>query len=250
MALIFLLFKRFKIKLPRTLPSYVRTILGKCGGCCWLSGRKPAKELPVSLLNEKANSNGTPIWDYQESFARPTMIQRARQSLHNSLARLSQINPLGLNPIGSQTIRAGTPNRKSFSSFFHRRSVASTQPNASLVSIFSDESGSTSVPPPPPPLPPEYTAFLSIRPSSMPEWPAGPVQDDKSNPLLNLEKPPRTLKPISHHRSFITNIPTDNKAHSAKHVPGWVKFHLPSKLRSGVAVAQASEKDLPPIPLS
>lgn len=240
-ALVFFLFKRCKIKLPKTL--------GSCEGFCWLPGSGTADTRTDSRLEEKGNSIGSSNWDYRETFARPTMIQKARRSLHKSLTGLSRVNPLGLNPVGPQTTGVGTPRRKSFSSFFHQRSLTSTRPIQGFFSL--DESSSVSVPPqPPPPLPPQYTAFLSLRPSSMPDRPTELVQDVKSNPLSPQEMPPRAFKPVSHHRiSQITNVSTESKAHSVRSVRDWVKFHLPRRLQRDGAAAQQSEKPLPPTTL-
>lgn len=186
-----------------------------------MSSRKKANTRTDSVLEEKVNPSGNINWDYRETFARPTIIQKARRSLHKSLRRLSRVNPLSLHPVGPQTTGAGTPSRKSFGSFFHWGSIASTPHNASQVSFFSDDAGSVRDPQSPPPLPPQYTAFLSLRPSSMPDRPTGLVGDDKIIPSLPLEMPPPAFKPTSHRRpSQITNISIESKAYSVKSVPG------------------------------
>jgi hypothetical protein len=177
------------------------------------------------------------------------MIQKARRSLHKPLTGLRRINPLGLNPVARETTGPGTPSRKSFSSFFRRRSVASSHPTASRVSLLLEQSRGAGVPQSPPPLPPWNTAYPSLRPSSMPGRWTGFGQDETSGSLSPLKMPPPAHKLTSHHRiSQVTNNSTESKAHSVKSVPGWVKFHLPSGLQSGGTMTQESEKPLPSVP--
>jgi hypothetical protein len=177
------------------------------------------------------------------------MIQKARRSLHKPLTGLRWINPLGLHPVDGQTTGPGTPKRKSFSSFFHRRSAASSHHSPSQVSLLLGQSGSASVPQSPPPLPPLYTAFPPHRPLSMPSRPTGFSEEEMNSPGLPLRMPPPAHKPTSHHRiSQITNYSAESKAPSAKSVSGWVKFHLPRKLPSSTTATQESEKPLPQVP--
>lgn len=204
---------------------------------------------PGSQIEAQVESTSNTNWDYRETFARPTMIQKARRSLHKPLTGLRRINPLGLNPIAPETTGPGTPSRKSFSSFFHRRSVASSHPTASQVSLLLEQSRGAGVPQSPPPLPPLYTAFPPVRPSSMPGRSTGLGQDETSGSLSPLKMRLPAHKLTSHHRiSQVTNNSTESKANSIKSVPGWVKFHLPSGLQSGGTMTQESEKPLPSVP--
>lgn len=158
---------------------------------------------------------------------------------------------MGVNPVASEKTGPGTPSRKSFSSFFHRRSVASSHPTASQVSLLLEQSGGAGVAQLPPPPPPLYTAFPSLRPSSMPGRSTGLGQDETSGSLSPLKMPPLAHRPISHHGiSQVTNNSTGSKGHSVKSVPSWVKFHLPSRLQSGGTITQESEKPVPSVPPS
>ena len=152
------------------------------------------------VLEAEVNPNDDRYWDYRETFARPTVIQRARRSLHKSLTGLRRVNPLGLNPVQARTTWTGNPSRRSFSSIFQRRSVVSTHPSVSQVSLFPDLSGTVSVPPSPPPLPPLYTAFPSARPSSIPGQWTGLIQDDTKGSFAPMKAPPAVFKPTENRR--------------------------------------------------
>ena len=194
--MIFFLCKRFKVLLPETL----RHIFGNFGGPCCLSRGKTTDTQHDSALEAEVNANDNMYWNYRETFARPTVIQQARRSLHKSLTGLRRVNPLGLNPVQARTTWTGNPSRRSFSSIFQRRSVVSTHPSVSQVSLFPDLSGTASVPPSPPPLPPLYTAFPSARPSSIPGQWTGLIQDDTKGSFAPMKAPPAVFKPTENRR--------------------------------------------------
>ena len=251
--MILFLIKRYKIKPLETL----RHIFSKFAGSCGLSRGKTTDTQHGRVLEAEVNPNDDTYWDYRETFARPTVIQRARRSLHKSLTGLRRINPLDLNPVRARTWRAGTSSRSSFSSIsfssiFRRRSVVSSHPSISQVSLFADRSGRASVPPSPPPLPPLpplYSAFQSAQSSSMSRQSISHVQDNIEGGLSLIKIPPPALKSTgSHTISQVISPSTESKTHSVNYVPGWKKFHLPHKLQSGVAMSQEFEKPLPPAP--
>ncbi|KIM94788.1 hypothetical protein OIDMADRAFT_34792 [Oidiodendron maius Zn] len=106
---IFFLCKRYKVKLPETL----RHIFGNFGGPCCLSRGKTTDTQHDSVLEAEVNANDNMYWNYRETFARPTVIQKARRSLHKSLTGLRRVNPLGLNPVQTRTTWTATPSRRS-----------------------------------------------------------------------------------------------------------------------------------------
>lgn len=231
LTLIFLLFRWHRAELPKALPCPVRRLPGTWGNSRWLSRYQIPDAMSDSLLIAEVGSSGSPAWDYRATFARPTLMEKARRSLRKSLTRICRFNPLGLNPVTPQSTGAITPSRRSFASFFHRFSATSTHHSDFCPSFLQDPPISVIDPQSPPPLPPP-------RPSAISGWSREFPQSDTDDsprprtmapqvPLLALQRP-------WHHRSSqITMACEESKARSFKSVPGWVKFHYPHRSRSG-----------------
>jgi hypothetical protein len=192
-----------------------------------------------SLLTAEVGSSGSPTWDYRATFARPTVTEKARRSLRESLTRLLRFNPLGLDPATPQGRGARTPSRKSF---------ASTRHSAFCPSFLQDQSGSVINPQSSPPLPPR-------RPSAIPGWPREFAQSDTDGSPQPQTRPPQVppqaLQRSWHYRnSQMTIASEESEARSFKSVPGWVKFHYPHGSHSGGGAPREPWKVLPPLPIS
>ncbi|KAF8847613.1 hypothetical protein BDZ45DRAFT_316156 [Acephala macrosclerotiorum] len=247
LTLIFLLFKWRRAELPKALPSTIRRLPGTWGNPRWLSHRQSPHAMSESLLEVEVGSSGGLAWDYQATFARPTVIEKARRPLRKSLKGLLRINPLGLNPATPQVTGVKTPSRKSFASLFHRRSTASTHHSA--PSLLQDQSGSVIDPQSPPPIPPPYAALPSPQPSAMSgqsiEFAQSNTDDSPRPQTMPPQIPPQALQLPWHHRSQMTMASTQSEARSFKSVPGWVKFHYSHRLCNGGGRPEESGTALP-----
>jgi hypothetical protein len=257
LALIFLLFKWRRGERPKALLSHVRRLPDTWGNSHWLSRSQTPDAMSDTLVAAEAGSSGGPAWDYRATFAEPPVTEKARQSLRKPL-RLLRVNPLGLNPVTSHAIGARTPSRKSFaSSFFHRRSAASTPRSSFHPSSLQEQPGSVIDPQPLPPLPPPHTALPSPRPSAMSSRSTELAQsgtDNSPRPLtMPPQMPPQTLLlPWRHRNSQTTMASAESDARSIKVVPSRVKPHYPLRLHGGGWVPQEPGKEppLPPLPTS
>ena len=247
LTLIFLLFKW-----RRGERSPVRRLPDTWGNSHWLSRSQAPDAMPDSLLAAEAGSSGGPAWDYRATFAEPPVTEKAQRPLRKPL-RLLQVNPLGLNPVTSHAIGARTPSRKSFaSSFFRRRSTASTLRSAFHPSSLQEQPGGVIDPQSLPPLLPPHAA-PSPRPSAMSGRSTELAQSDTDNSPRPLTMPPQTLLlPWRHKNSQTTVASAESDARSIKVVPDWVKPHYPLRLHSGGGVPEESGKELPlpPLPVS
>ncbi|KIX05839.1 uncharacterized protein Z518_03812 [Rhinocladiella mackenziei CBS 650.93] len=203
-----------------------------------------------SPLSTEAGSSGDPAWGFRATFAGPNVIEKPRQSQSKSL-KLLRINPLGMNPVTPSASRTRTPNRKSFaSSFFHRRSAASTLRSASGPP--SEEQPRNIIGPQSlsPLLLPQVT-LPSPEPSAISSRFAELTQSNTDH-SQSLTVPPQTLPhPWRHSSSQITRASAERDARLIKGTPGRAKPHSPSRLRTSIGVPQGSEKELPlpPLPL-
>jgi hypothetical protein len=225
------------------LQSLVRRLPGTWGNSCWLSRSQKPDAMSDSLLAAEAGSSGSAAWDYRSTFAQPTVIKKARQSPRKLLFRT---NPLGLNPVKPESEGARTPSPKSFVSFFHWRSAASTR-RSSFRPFLQGQSGS--VIDPQSPLPPNAAPPFA-RPSAMSGRSTELRPSDTngfSRPLtMPPQLPPLALQLPWHNRdSQITMTSTESEARSIKSAPGWLKFHYPHRSRNG-DVPQGPGKALPP----
>ncbi|KAH6708795.1 hypothetical protein BKA61DRAFT_738707 [Leptodontidium sp. MPI-SDFR-AT-0119] len=235
LILIFLFFKQRRAELPEVLPNPLRRPPGTWGKFRWLSRSQTPDVMSDSLLPAEVGSSGSPAWDYQATFARPTVIEKARRSLRKSLTGLRQGNPLGQNP---QARKARIPR------------AASTYRGTFRRSFLQGQSGSVTDPQSPPPLPPLYAALPSPRPPTLSGRPTEPAQSDTDDSPRPLTMPPQTLQLPWHHRnSHMTAASAESESCSFKSVPGWVKFYYPHRLRSSGGEPQESEKALPLPPL-
>jgi hypothetical protein len=252
LTLILLLFKWRRGERPKALLSPVRRLPGIWGNSHWLSRSRTPDAVSGTLLAAEAGSSGGPAWDYRATFAEPPVTEKAR-SLRKPL-RLLRLNPLGLNPVTSHAIGAKTPSRKSFaSSFFRRRSTASTLRSAFHPSSPQEQPRSVSDPP----LLPSHAAHPSPRPSAISGQSTELAQSDNNSSPRPLAMPPQMppqtlLLPWRHRNSQMTTASTESDAHSTKVVPGLAKPHYLLRLHSGGGVPQESEKELPlpPLPVS
>lgn len=222
-------FKRRRAASQKPMPCLERCLPLPWGSSSRHPYHQTPDAMPAPLLVPEVGSRDNLAWDYQATFARPTIIERARRSIGKSLTGLGQINPLKLNPNTPEDQGIRTPNRKSIASFFHRRSVASSHQSDPRPSPFEDSV--ITDPQTPPPLPPPYSAFPIPRPVTM---------------------PPSTLqRPLPNRNSQITTVSKESKAHSFKSIPEWVKFHYPrGSKRSAPEAHRESQKTLPSLPNS
>ncbi|KAH9203236.1 hypothetical protein DL95DRAFT_472577, partial [Leptodontidium sp. 2 PMI_412] len=109
LTLIFLFFKRRRAEPPEVLPNPLRRPPGTWGKFRWLSRSQTPDVMSDSLLPAEVSSSGSLAWDYQATFARPTVIEKARRSLRKSLTGLRRVNPLGQNPVKPQARKARIP---------------------------------------------------------------------------------------------------------------------------------------------
>jgi hypothetical protein len=163
------------------------------GSSRWLSRHRIPDAMSNSLLTRDLGSSDNPTWDYKTTFARSTAAEKTRRSrpLRKSLTRhlwfKANPNPLGLNPV----IGAKPPSLKSFTSFFHRLSAASTHNSAGK---FEDQINPQS----PPPLPPQYTGSLTTTHLIIPGGLAQPIEDtdfSRFSRITVLQVPPQALHP-------------------------------------------------------
>jgi hypothetical protein len=247
------MFKCRRAELRKALPRPLWRLPGTWGNSRRLSRIQTPDAMSDSLLAAEVGSS-SPAWDYQATFAPPTVIEKARRSLPKSLTRLLRVNPLGLNPVAPQATWAKTPSRKSFASFFHRRSAASTHRSAFSPSFLQGQSGSVIDQQSPPPIPPLDAALPSPRPSGRSiELPQSGTDDSQWPLATPTQVPPRALRLSWHNRnSQITMASAESEARSFKSMPGWVKFDYSHRLRSDREVPQDSGKALlpPPLPIS
>jgi hypothetical protein len=254
LTLILLLFKWRRGERPKALLSPVRRLLGPWGNFHWLSRSQTPGAVSDSLLAAEAGSGGGPAWDYRATFAEPPVTEKARRKP----LRLRGVNPLGLNPVASHAVGAKTPSRKSFaSSFFRRRSAASTIRSTFHPSPSQEQPRSVSDPQSLPPLLSLHAAPPSPRPSAISRRSTELAQSDTDNSPRPLAMPPQIppqtlLLPWRHRNSQTTMASAESDAHSIKVAPGWVKPNYLLRLRSGGGVPQESEKELPlpPLPVS
>ena len=174
-------------------------------------------------------------WDYRSTFARPTVTEKQRRSLPRSLRRLVRFNPLGQNPVAPHATGPGSPSRKSFASFFSRRSAASA--SRSVIDVES-----------PPALPPLPFGFPSPRPPAI-SHPSREFTQSNTDIFLRLQTMPPLFPPQSfqrsHRNSHTTMASEASETRSSKSVPGLVKFHYPCRSHPNRELPRDSSMPLP-----
>ncbi|KIW88842.1 uncharacterized protein Z519_10326 [Cladophialophora bantiana CBS 173.52] len=251
LSLLYWLFKRRRGEDPKSLLRLAWRQQSKSPDSPW-PRNQPFNVLPDSPAAE-ANFGGDPAWNYQETFARPPMIAKARQSLTRSL-RFLRVNPLGMNPVTPPESRPRTPSRKSFaSSFFHRRSTASTLRSVSVPACEEQ------------PVPMRGPHFLrplfippfKLKPASL-SFPSAEATKSASASTHSLTIPPQTLPhPMRQQRRY-SHVGTSSESidpRSARAIFDRTRPRKPSKLSrshtaapsvAGAEMPRGSEKDLPP----
>jgi hypothetical protein len=203
-----------------------------------------------SLLAAEAGSSGGPAGDDRATSAQPPVTENARPSLRQP-PRILPINPLGLNPVTSHAPGVRTPSPKSFiSSFFRRRSAASTVGSAGRPSSPREPPGSVMDPQSHPLRLPPHVALPSPQPSAMSGRSTELAHSDPDNTPWPLAMPPQMspqtlLAPWWHRNSQTTMASAESDSRSTKVVPRWVTPHHLRRLRNGEGVPQESGKELP-----
>ncbi|KAH8780560.1 hypothetical protein F5882DRAFT_379750 [Hyaloscypha sp. PMI_1271] len=218
LALILLLFRRYRGEIPKALPCLARRRLTPGSISRWWTQNQTPPEISDALLTPKAGSRGSLGWDYRATFARPTVIEKSRRSLPRSLRRLVRFNPLRQNPVAPHAPGEGTPSRSSFASFFRRRSTASVA--RSVIDVES-----------PPSLPPLPAGLSPPRPPTISV--SRDFVQSEADEFLRPQAFPIQVLPPAFHRSWcyrnsqtsLASVESENRSFVS--VPGWVKFHYP-----------------------
>src|SRR5947207_2955397 len=144
-----------------------------------------------SLLAAEAGSSGGPAGDDRATSAQPRVTENARPSLRQP-PRLLPMNPLGLNPVTPHATGARTPSPKSFvSSFFRRRSAASTIRSAVRPSSSREQPESVMDPQSLPPRLRPHAALPSPQPSATSGRSTEHAHSDPDNTPWPLPMPPQ-----------------------------------------------------------
>lgn len=195
-------------------------------------------------------------WDYRDTFAPPTLVQRVRQSLTRSFLGLQRVTHASMAPT-PPTTTVRSPSRNSLTAFL-QPSVTSIHPRASQACLNSDEIRSHRIGQSSTPLPPNtprYSIFPFIQHQESNSTSQLTNLNRSNSFLLSLTLPSPTLKlPWLNRLSHSTHSSTEKRELAFKSARSWVRFHLPLRLQKSGAVTRDDEKSLmpehPPIPPS
>ncbi|RFU24890.1 hypothetical protein B7463_g11447, partial [Scytalidium lignicola] len=247
-----LLFKWRRRGFPNVLPRFVQHPRDEWKKIPWFPRSKTPDQTSQSLLSSAANSNDNPAWDYEATFAKPTVFEKAKRSFRKSLTALHLNGPLNQNAVKSNFPDARSPSSKSFT-LFHRHVDTSIHRKTLNPDSLQDKSGPPSTPKSPVTFPPYGTALILPPLSTAPVHLRGLAQDETDTFQPPITTPVLVASqgfqfPWNHRNSQMTEASAKSQARSARSLPSWAKFYYSDIFHADQKLPNRSEKELPQLP--